>query len=278
MDHVVDHVVFAGTDIEAMRSALAGVGLDPEYGGEHSNGVTHNYMLGLPDGSYLELISTVDPGAESPWWNEPIHGDAGPCAWAIDVEDIEAEADRLAGLGIGVEGPTAHTRERPDGVEVAFDLAVLGEHGLGAKYPLLIHDRTPRSDRIDVGESVGDTALTGVREVVVAVPDAEPEVAAFRRLFDCEVSETVGTPDFGARLTRFDGAPVTLAEPIGGSPGTWLAERLDRFGPLPCAYLLGSDDPDATAERFDLTAPATWGGDEVRWFDLPLAGRLGVLD
>lgn len=277
MDHVVDHVVFAGADIESMRSAFAGLGLDPEYGGEHSNGVTHNYMLGFPDGSYLELISTIDPGTESPWWNDPIHGDAGPCAWAIDVADIEAEAERIADLGIAVEGPTAYTRERPDGVAVEFDLAVLGGLDLGVTYPLVIHDRTPRSRRIDVAESVADTALTGVREVVIAVPDAEREVDAFRGLFDCEVSETVTVPEFGAELTRFDGAPVTLATPSDDEAGTWLTERLDRFGSLPCAYLLGSEDSEETAERFDLSAPSAWGADEVRWLDLPLSGRLGVL-
>ena len=277
MDHVVDHVVFAGRDIEAMRSALAGLGLDPEYGGEHSNGVTHNYMLGFPDGSYLELISTIEPGTESPWWNDPIQGDAGPCAWAIDVTEIEAEAERIADLGIAVDGPTAHTRERPDGLAVEFDLAVLGELDMGVKYPMFIQDRTPRSRRIEVAESVADTALTGVREVVLAVPDAEREVETFRGLFDCEVAETVAVPAFGAELTRFEDAPMTLAEPIEGEAGTWLTERLDRFGPLPCAYLLGSEDSEETAERFDLSEPSTWGTDEVRWLDLPLSGRLGVL-
>lgn len=277
MDHVVDHVVFAGSDLEALRSAFAGVGLEPEYGGEHSNGITHNYMLGFPDGSYLELISTIEPGAGSPWWNDPIHGDAGPCAWAIDVANIEVEAERIADLGIEVDGPTAHSRERPDGVTVEFDLAVLGGLDLGVKYPLVIQDRTPRSRRIDVAESGADTALTGIREVVVAVPDADREVETFKELFDCDVSETTTVPAFGAELTRFDGAPVTLAEPTENGTGEWLTERLDRFGPLPCAFLLGSEDPAATAERFDLAAPTGWGSDDVRWFDLPLAGRLGVL-
>jgi hypothetical protein len=278
MDHVVDHAVFAGGALETMRSAFAELGLDPEYGGEHSNGVTHNEVLGFPDGSYLELVSTVEPGADSPWWNDPIHGDAGPCAWAIDVEDIEAGAERAAEAGIAVEGPTAHTRERPDGVVVEFELVVLGEREMGTLYPLVIRDRTPRSDRIDVADSATDTALTGVREVVLAVPDAELETATFRRLFDCEVSEAVDVAEFGARLTRLDGAPVTLAEPLDGADGTLLRDRLDRFGPLPCANLLGSGDPETTAERFDLSAPVGWGSDRVRWFDLPLAGRLGVLD
>ncbi|MEF8877736.1 MAG: VOC family protein [Haloarculaceae archaeon] len=277
--HVLDHAVIAGSDTGALCSAFAGIGLDPEYGGEHDNGVTHNYTLGFPDGSYLELISTVEPGAESPWWNDPIHGDAGPCAWALDVADVEAEAERIAGLGIPVEGPTSHTRERPDGATVEFDLAVPGDLGMGAKYPMLIHDRTPRSRRIAVAESVADTDLTGVREVVLAVPDVASEAETFAGLFDCEVPEPTAVPEFGARLARFDGAPVTLAEPKVGDDGgsSWLRDRLDRFGPLPCAYLLGSEAPDATAERFDLPAPSAWGTAEVRWFDLPLAGRLGVL-
>ncbi|PSQ09805.1 hypothetical protein BRC93_12015 [Halobacteriales archaeon QS_5_70_15] len=58
----VDHAVVAGSDLDALGTAFADVGLETEYGGEHSNGVTHNRTLGFADGSYLELISTIEPG------------------------------------------------------------------------------------------------------------------------------------------------------------------------------------------------------------------------
>jgi hypothetical protein len=270
----VDHAVVAGSDLDALGAAFAEAGLDTEYGGEHSNGVTHNRVLGFADGSYLELISTVEPGADSPWWDGPIRGDAGPCAWALPVADIEAETDRIESLGVRVDGPDHYTRERPDGVTIEWDLTEVGEE-LGATLPFLVADRTPREYRITESGSVAGTGIAGIAEVVVCVPDLDSAVDRFASFFEADSVERATHEGFGAELARVEDAPVTLAEPL--SPDSWLRDRLDRFGPLPCAYLLGSDGSERVAERVDLARSEPWFDDEVRWVDLDLAGRLGVL-
>lgn len=272
----VDHAVVAGPDLDALASAFADAGLGTEYGGEHSNGVTHNRTLGFADGSYLELISTLEPGVESPWWNDPIHGDAGPCAWALAVpsEDIGAEARRISDLGVPVEGPDHYTRERPDGVVVEWDLAGVGE-ALGATLPFLVADRTPREYRITEAESVAGSGITGIAEVVVCVPDLG-WAERFAAFFGADPPERARHGGFGAELARFEDAPATLAAPLDGDAGAWLRDRLDRFGPLPCAYLLGSEDPDATAERVALAGREEWFDDRVRWVDVDVPGRIGV--
>jgi hypothetical protein len=270
----VDHAVVAGSDLETLARAFADAGLDPEYGGEHANGITHNYTLGFPDGSYLELISTIEPGAEAPWWNEAIRADAGPCAWALPATDIESETARIGSLGVPVEGPTHRGRDRPDGVGVEWDLTEVGEPS-GSTFPFLVADRTPREYRTTAAESVAGTAITGIVEVVVCVPDLAL-ADRFASFFEAEPSARVDHEGFGAELVRFEDAPVTLAVPDGGEIA-WLAERLDRFGPLPCAYLLGSDDLTTTAERVGLGESEAWFDDEVRWVDLAVDGRLGVL-
>jgi hypothetical protein len=269
----VDHAVVAGSDLDALGAAFAEAGLVTEYGGEHSNGVTHNRVLGFADGSYLELISTVESGAESPWWDEPIRGDAGPCAWALPVADIEAETDRIESLGVPVDGPDYYTRERPDGVTIEWDLTEVGEE-LGATLPFLVADRTPREYRITASESVAGTGITGITEVVVCVPDLD-SVGRFASFFEADSVERTTHDGFGAELARVEDAPVTLAEPL--LPNSWLRDRLDRFGPLPCAYLLGSDGSERVAERIDIGGSEPWFDDEVGWVDLDLAGRLGVL-
>lgn len=271
----VDHAVVAGSDLDALAAAFADAGLETEYGGEHSNGVTHNRTLGFADGSYLELISTLEPGAGSPWWNDAIHGDAGPCAWALAVpsEGIEAETRRISDLGVPVDGPDHYTRERPDGVVVEWDLAGVGE-ALGAMLPFLVADRTPRGYRIAEAESVAGSGITGIAEVVVCVPDLDI-AERFAAFFEADPPERERHEGFGAELARFEDAPVTLAAPLGD--GSWLSDRLDRFGPLPCAYLLGSDDPGATAERVDLGEAEPWFDDAVRWIDVDVPGRIGVL-
>ena len=272
----VDHAVVAGSDLDDLAAAFEEAGLETEYGGEHSNGVTHNRVLGFADGSYLELISTVEPGAESPWWDAAIRGDAGPCAWALPVTDIGAETRRISDLGVPVAGPDYYTRERPDGVTIEWDLTEVGEE-LGATLPFLVADRTPREYRTTESEGVAGSGLTGIAEVVICVPDLDSAADRFASYFEVDSVERMAHEGFGADLARFEGAPATLAEPSDGETGAWLRDRLDRFGPLPCAYLLGSDDPDATAERVEFGGSDPWFDDEVGWVDLPVAGRLGVL-
>jgi len=78
----VDHVTFGASSLDHLIEPFRALGLDAQYGGAHANGITHMAAVGLPDGSYLELISTVEPAIRSPWWPEAIRGDAGPCGFA----------------------------------------------------------------------------------------------------------------------------------------------------------------------------------------------------
>ena len=44
-------------------------------------------LLSFADGSYVELISTLEPRQTSPLWHAHIAGDGGPCARAVGVDD-----------------------------------------------------------------------------------------------------------------------------------------------------------------------------------------------
>src|SRR6185295_297462 len=101
----IDHVTIAGSDLNRLQKAFSDLGLKPEYGGPHSNGITHMALLGFEDGSYIELISTLEPGQRAPWWGEAIAADAGPCAWAVGSSDVQSDAQRAASAGITVLGP-----------------------------------------------------------------------------------------------------------------------------------------------------------------------------
>lgn len=274
MQPVIDHVVYAGSDLERLRAEFDAVGLTPSYGGEHSNGVTHNYTVGFADLSYVELISKIDPDATSPWWDVQIDENSGPAAWALAVEDVEAETERLADRGFAVDGPTHYQRERPDGELIEWDLTVVGDRDLGTHVPFLLSDRTPRAARVNVEEDLRATGIAGIDRVVVATDDLQASIDTYRRLFDCDHPTTADDPDFEATLAHFDGLPMTLATPLGAD--SWLRERVDRFGPLPCAYLLRTTDPEETTAHFDLSEPTSWVDGTVRWFDLRLPGRVGV--
>jgi hypothetical protein len=237
----IDHVTVAGPDLAALEAEFRATGIEPVYGGRHSNGVTHMSVVGLGDGSYVELISTVEPGrADSPWWGRHIAGGAGPCAWAAAVDDVAAEAARVAALGVPVRGPFAMHRALPDGRTAEWDLAHLGEGEPGSLLPFVIADRTPREVRVPPPAA---GAPARVLEVVIAVHEIAPAAALFRRVFGWEEPVESSDARLSARVARFEGTPVALAAPEGDG---LLADRLARFGPSPCGFALGDATPSLT--------------------------------
>ena len=278
----IDHVTIAGMELEPMRQAFAEAGLATVYGGAHSGGVTHMALLGFDDGSYIELIAAADPGdsgrsdLSGTRWAAQIAGNAGPAAWAARTGDIAAESARILSLGVPVAGPIEMSRQRPDGALVEWELTFLGDQPAGAVLPFLIQDHTPRERRVAPSPSVAGSELRGVTHVVLGVHRIEPAAALFQRVYGWP--EPVMHQDgFDAHLAHFAGTPVMLAAPAGTE--SWLAERLERFGELPCAFLLGSADIGASAQRLRLERAGEWFGRRVAWFDRThLHGtRLGVI-
>lgn len=239
----IDHVTVAGRDLDRLGEVFDRAGLDAEYGGHHSNGVTHMSVVGFRDGSYLELISTVDPDGESPWWNDPIHGNGGPCAWAIEVDDIETVSADLADRGVTVNGPNQYERVREDGTSVEWDLTTLGEGELGSTLPFLISDRTPRERRVQPTGGLAESAIRGVDTVILGVPDIEVAIEEFETAFDMTDPHRGDDQTLSATVASYPDQPVALAEP---QKKGWLADRIAKFGPRPIAYLLGSDEDSAS--------------------------------
>lgn len=272
----IDHVTIAAPRLEPLQQAFTEAGMAPDYGGPHSNNVTHMALVGFDDGSYIELISTLAPDAASPWWHAHIAGDAGPCAWAVEVDDVAAEAARVRALGIPVKGPHHYARGRPDGTRIEWDLAILGEQGMGAMLPFIIKDRTPRSHRVSPSASVAATELTGVAVVVLAVESLEPAIARFRRVYQLPSPKIDAHPTLGAELAAFAQIPVVLAAPLGSGA---LSERVKLFGPSPCAFLIGTQDLRRSRQRFPLSPAERCFGRELSWLRTPLLQRyrLGLI-
>ncbi|WP_313692062.1 VOC family protein [Halorarum halobium] len=280
MSLTIDHVTVAGRDLDALAEAFTEAGLAAEYGGTHSNGVTHMASVGFRDGSYVELVSTVESDADSSWWDDPIHENGGPCGWAVRADDIDAETERLRERGVAVDGPHGYERERPDGSRVAWDLAFLDDRAdPGATLPFLISDRTPRERRVEPTGELAGSPVRGVDTVVLGVPDLAAARDRLTAAFDLADPERGRLPSMDVELARFADAPVALTEPTGDGP---LADRLDRFGPRPVAYLLGVDgggdgdagegNPFADVE-FEIDGRESFKSGTVGW--LPLTEPVG---
>lgn len=273
----LDHVTIAGLSLPRMEETFRRAGLETRYGGPHSNGATHMALLGFDDGSYIELISLVETGDVSPLWHRQIVEDGGPAAWAVVVEDINAEVDRLRALDVPVRGPVNYHRIRPDGVSVEWELAFPGEGPPGAVLPFLIRDRSPRAVRVTPSPSVAGSELAGVEAIVLAVRDRSATAAVFDRCYGGGAAIEVDAPAFGARLARLPGGPVILAEPLPGDDR--LSNRIEQFGESPCACLVRTRDLEATRLRLGLRADRIeregWFGRPILWMPPSIPSRTG---
>ena len=278
MELLVDHVTVAGSNLDRLRAAFASVGLAADYGGVHSNGITHMALIGFDDGSYIELISTVEAGTRAPWWPDHITGDAGPCGWCARATNLAGECERLKARGVPVRGPLPYHRDRADGQRVEWDLAFPDSGPPGTVLPFLIEDRTPRHFRVEPSAGVAGTELTGIAAVVIGVRDIAWTVSLYERVYGWTLRETRPDPQFGATVTHFRGTPVALAAP--NAPAGGLTGRLARFGESPAAILLRSRDLGRSARRFPAARTGAWLGRPALWFDPDQLGgtRLGIIE
>ena len=256
----IDHATVCGANLEAMRSALSGAlpGVQPEYGGPHSNHATEMALVSFPDGSYLELMGiqkNADPAAvDKHEWSRFLRNNAGPCAFAIHVTDIEREVKELNSAGIMAGEPESAGRTRPDGVKLAWKTASVGPGARGSLFPFLIADQTPRELRAYPSGKPTTDQFSGIVRVVVGVRDMARAIAGYRAAFHLAAPKLERDTTFGAELAWFEGTPIMLTQ------GT----HSDNPGDAPVAFVL---------------ANGKGSGHAIHWLVVKNLGwRLGILD
>jgi Glyoxalase-like domain len=272
----IDHVSICGSNLDALRQVFTDVGMTPDLGGPHGNGITQMAIIGFDDASYIELIAPIKPGVTAGSdWAKFMAEDAVTCAWAAGTNVLLQEVDRLKKAGFSVTSPQRGSRKRPDGMSIEWMTAAVGSGTPGSTLPFLIEDQTPRAWRVQTSESVKGAPVYGVENVVLGVSNLDASIALFRKAYGWAEPLTETQKDFG-KLAYFPGEPVILAAPTGGG---WLSERLAKFGETPVAYLLGTRDFAAASKKYKLAGTKTWFGQKVAWFDVgKLKGvRLGVI-
>ena len=197
----LDHLAIAATDLAQGAAAVEHVlGVPLEPGGRHPEFGTHNRLLSLGPGEYLEVIAP-DPDAPPPgrprWFS--LDAFAGPPAlrtWIVRTDDMAAARARL-GEEIGVPMTLARGAYRwtmavpPDG-DLPYDLshpAVLQWHG--PQPPAALPDRGCRLLSLEV---------------------SHPEAAALQArlaMDDARIAFRVGPPGLSATLATPSG-PVAL--------------------------------------------------------------------
>src|SRR5208282_2592672 len=132
----LDHASICGSNLDALRQDFTDVGMTPDLGGPHGNGITQMAFIGFDDGTYLELIAPIKPGVTAGSdWAKFMSEDAVTCAWAAGTNVLSQEVDRLKKAGIAVTGPTHGSRKRPDGMSIEWNTAFVGSGTRGSTLP-----------------------------------------------------------------------------------------------------------------------------------------------
>lgn len=148
MKLAIDHLVIAAADLDSgTRYVAERLGISPAGGGAHPRMGTHNRVLGMAEGIYLEVIA-IDPQAEPP---------ARPRWFGLDQDAVRA---RLA------QGPyLAHWAAR---VEAPLDLSRMQAEHPDRLAPAIAMTRGTLRWRLTVPD---DGSLPAWREAGVAAGD-----------------------------------------------------------------------------------------------------------
>jgi Glyoxalase-like domain len=184
----IDHVIYAAADLDAAAERIAGaLGLQALGGGRHDGLGTHNRVIPLGGGGFVEILAVADRAeaqrsALGAALLAAVERGDGLIGWAVGVTDVDAVARHL-GMPVstvGRQGMTARLAavdealrelylpffiERTAGpqvrapgsagiewLEVAGDAARL-EHWLGgAKLPVRVVSGEPGLRRVRIGD------------------------------------------------------------------------------------------------------------------------------
>lgn len=134
----VDHLLYAGPDLSTLKSDLSTRGgPDAAPGGRHANWGTHNALVGLGEGTYLELIAP-EPGATGPWGGL-FSKLSGPSlqAWCVRCGSADEVAELLAAAGVRCKRVPGG-RKLADGSELTWELVFPTAHRFGGVLPFFI--------------------------------------------------------------------------------------------------------------------------------------------
>lgn len=117
----IDHILLAIDDLDrGVKAFEESTGVKPVYGGKHPGG-THNALVSLGDGTYVEIIA-VQKGVAPPAdfaGIEQLHT-LTPIGWAVSSKDSAELRKRLDAGGLAVTDSSAGSRITPAGKTLSW--------------------------------------------------------------------------------------------------------------------------------------------------------------
>ena len=205
--HLLDHLVYGAVDLDKAVATIGGaLGIDPVEGGRHLGRGTRNYLFGLTETSYVEIIgldpdNPADPDTFVPFQVDQLSHDR-LVGFAVHPTDMDGAVEASRRHGAHLDDPAQMSRTTPDGQVLNWALSiadVLPDDGLA---PFLIDwGTTPHP----AGQDLPRVELLDLR---LTHPDADRLNSLYADL-GLGLRATVGRPGLSATL-RGPGGELVL--------------------------------------------------------------------
>lgn len=198
----LDHVIWAVPDLEAYAERFTKLtSIKPVYGGEHTNGVTANYLVSLGPCTYLEIVGPKKGAALADLGDQAKSYTREHVAGFAFSADLNAPPKALRALGLGElrEGG----RVKPDGSQLSWQTAALSGLNFGEdKFQFVIN-----------WLSKPHPAATSARGVaIMQLTIAHPSAVKLRGLVDANklpiVLQPAGKPNIWLTINTPNGSVI----------------------------------------------------------------------
>ena len=241
-------MVIVVNDLEQAAKDYVQLGFTVVPGGKHPVG-SHNVLISLADGSYIEIIAYYREALDHRWW-DPLQQGERLVDFCMQTDDLQGDTLKLRSAGVAINDPVPWSRTRPDGYELKWLLSLAQGSHRGVA-PFLIQDVTPREERIPRAFDHKNGA-TGIHAVTVAVG----ELTAVQRWYDGVLGThptKISDEKLQANGVRYAIGLHTLDFVMPMDPQSPLINWLRTFGPSPYAATLHRSSPGSSTLDGKLT-------------------------
>lgn len=227
-----DHALVTVPSLADACMDFAAAGFTVTAGGRHEGTPTENALVILEDGTYVELIALRDPAlrdelrARRSWRDvdalgrrflPAFLGPFGVADCVFRTQGLERYVNTAKLRGVPVDGPFSMGRERPDGVRLAWKLAL----PMSREIPFLIEDVTPIERRIPSAPErrVHANGARSVALIEIAVGDVGNALELWRQWLELSAV----TREYEDAFVQVGPLRIRLFDARGGRPG---AQRL----------------------------------------------------
>jgi len=251
----IDHVMIGVPSLDEGIDAYTHIGFNIYPGGAHPGKGTHN-AIAFHGEDYLELISVSD--RDEYLAARAAAGNAGPSLVdflargggfryiIVQSDDLAADVPAMRQRGVDVSDPAPGARRTPNGKDLRWKAAVLGERN---SLPVFfIQHLTPLAERRPQMPKASDhpNGVLRIDRAYIAVPDVVAAAELYARVLGVPVPPIQRGAVIKADMAVFDLGPtgLTVAQPAEPGPA---AEALARRGPGPFQVLYRTSSMDAAA-------------------------------